>query len=160
MAKARDAIVQTKFKDAFVFRHMHGREALSELFDYQIELLSEDDSIKLEDVLGTPLTLTMQLQGGAERHFHGHVAQFTYAGTEGSFACYHARVRPWLWFLAMTVDCRIFQNLSVPDIVTEIFGKYPTASYTLDPQRGAQDARLLCPIQRNRSGLCSSAAGR
>ena len=58
----------------------------------------------------------MQLHDGGERYFHGHVVQFIYAGTEGSYACYHACVRPWLWFLAMTTDCRIFQNLSVPDI--------------------------------------------
>jgi type VI secretion system secreted protein VgrG len=150
MAATRDIIVETKLKDAS-FRRMRGREALSELFDYQVELLSEDDSVRLEDVLGTPLLLTMQLQGGAERHFHGHVAQLTYAGTEGSFACYHARVRPWLWFLSTTVDCRIFQNLSVPDIVTEIFGKYPSAAYTLK-LREQHDTREYC-VQYNESDL-------
>jgi type VI secretion system secreted protein VgrG len=131
MAAPRDVIVQTKLKDEFVFRHLQGREALSELFDYKIELLCENDSIKLEDILGTPIVLTMQLQDGGERHFHGHVIQFIYAGTDGSYACYHARVRPWLWFLEMTTDCRIFQNLSVPDIIEQIFSKYPMASYGL-----------------------------
>jgi type VI secretion system secreted protein VgrG len=131
MAATRDVTVQTKLKDEFVFRRMHGREALSELFDYQVELLCEDDTIKLEDILGTPIMLTMQLQDGGERYFHGHVIQFIYTGTEGSYACYHARVRPWLWFLTTTTDCRIFQNLSVPDIAEQIFKKYPNAAYSL-----------------------------
>ena len=38
------------------------------------------------------------------------------------------RARPWLWLLGLTYDCRIFQNLSVVEIVEEIFGKYPEAS--------------------------------
>jgi type VI secretion system secreted protein VgrG len=83
MAAIRDVTVQTKLKDAF--RRMHGREALSELFDYHVELPSEDDVIKLdviklEDILGTPIALTMHLQDGGERHFHGHVIQFIYTG--------------------------------------------------------------------------------
>ena len=69
MAATRDVVVQTKLKEEFVFRHMHGREALSELFDYHVELLCEDDTIKLEDILGTPITLTMQLHDGGERIF-------------------------------------------------------------------------------------------
>ena len=105
MAPTREVIVKTKLEDAFTFRHMQGREALSELFDYRVELLSEDDSIGLEDILGTPLQLEMTLQGGATRYFHGHVVQFAYAGTDGSYACYHASVRPWLWFLSTTTDC-------------------------------------------------------
>ena len=131
MAATREVIVDTTLPDSFTFRHMEGREALSELFDYRVELLSEDDGIALEEILGQPLMLTMALPEGGARQFHGHVVQFIYAGTEGSYACYHARVRPWLWFLSTTSDCRIFQNLSAPDIIEQIFSKYPVASYTL-----------------------------
>jgi type VI secretion system secreted protein VgrG len=129
MASAREVSVKTRLEDAFTFRHMQGREALSELFDYRIELLSEDDGIRLEDLLGTPLTLLIGLQDGGTRYLHGHMVQFVYAGTEGSHACYHARVRPWLWFLSTTTDCRIFQGLSVQEIIEQIFAKYPVASY-------------------------------
>jgi type VI secretion system secreted protein VgrG len=151
MAATRDITVQTKLQDAFVFRHLHGREALSELFDYHVELLSENDAIKLEDILGTPITLTMQLQDGGERHFHGHVIQFIYTGTEGSYACYHACVRPWLWFLTMTTDCRIFQNLSVPDIAEQIFKKHPSAAYSL-MLKEPHPVREYC-VQYNESDL-------
>ena len=130
MAATREVIVTTKLKDELTFRHMSGREGLSELFDYRVELLSENDGIKLEEILGTPLMLTLALPAGAERYFHGHVAQFVYAGTDGSYARYHARVRPWLWFLSTTTDCRVFQNLSVSQIIEQIFAKYPMASYT------------------------------
>ncbi|HEX5079028.1 MAG TPA: type VI secretion system tip protein TssI/VgrG [Geminicoccaceae bacterium] len=150
MAATREVIVDTKIAEAFTFRHMRGREAVSELFDYHVELLSESDTVKLEDLLGTPLLLSMELSG-ATRHFHGHVVHFAYAGTDGSYACYHARVRPWLWFLSTTTDCRIFQNLSVPKIIEQIFAKYPVASYTLDLSESHPD-RDYC-VQYNESDL-------
>ncbi len=53
MAATREVIVDTTLPDSFTFRHMEGREALSELFDYRVELLSEDDGIVLEDILGS-----------------------------------------------------------------------------------------------------------
>ena len=151
MAATREVIVQTNLADAFTFRHMHGREAISELFDYWVELLSEDDAIALEDLLGTPLMLTMQLPDGASRYFHGHIVQFAYAGTDGSYARYHARVRPWLWFLSTTTDCRIFQELAVPDIIEQIFAKYPVASYTFDLTED-HPPRTYC-VQYNESDL-------
>ena len=43
---------------------------------------------------------------------------------------YSAVVRPWLWFLTRTADCRIFQDMTVPDIVKTVFGDHrpPTSS--------------------------------
>ena len=37
---------------------------------------------------------------------------------------YQASLRPWLWFLTRTTDCRIFQDQSVPDIVAAVFGDH------------------------------------
>ena len=37
------------------------------------------------------------------------------------YGVYRAELRPWLWFLTRTSDCRIFQHKTVPDIVKEIF---------------------------------------
>ena len=34
---------------------------------------------------------------------------------------YRATLVPWLWFLTRTSDCRIFQNMTVPDIIKQVF---------------------------------------
>ncbi|MGI9500767.1 MAG: type VI secretion system Vgr family protein, partial [Geminicoccaceae bacterium] len=136
---------------ALAFRHMRGREAVSDVFDFHLELLSEDDGIALEDVLGTPISLTMQLENQGERYFHGYAAEFVYGGTDGSYARYLARVRPWLWFLSNSTDCRIFQNLSVPDIVKKIFSKYPNASYEFKINQSYPE-RVYC-VQYDESDL-------
>lgn len=43
----------------------------------------------------------------------------------------HARVilRPWLWWLTMASDNRIFQNMNTVDIVTSIFNKHGFSDY-------------------------------
>jgi len=38
--------------------------------------------------------------------------------------CYRAVLRPWLWFLTRTSNCRIFQDMSVPDIIKQVFCQF------------------------------------
>jgi type VI secretion system secreted protein VgrG len=35
-----------------------------------------------------------------------------------------ALLRPRLWFLTRTNDCKIFQNKSVPDIISDVLGEF------------------------------------
>ena len=41
-------------------------------------------------------------------------------------------VRPWLWFLTRTTDCRIFQDKTVPDIVKQVFGDHGFADFEFE----------------------------
>jgi type VI secretion system secreted protein VgrG len=43
---------------------------------------------------------------------------------------YRASVRPWLWYLTRTSDCKIFQNKSVVEILQEVLGDYGFAFET------------------------------
>ena len=66
-------------------------------------------------------------------------------------ASYEVVLRPWLWLLGLTHDCRIFQNLSVVEIVEEIFGKYPEANFDKRLQR-SYPPREYC-VQYDESDL-------
>ena len=109
--------------ELLIFR-MQADEALGRLFEFNMDLLSENASIALDDLLGKRVTVEMDLDGGATRYFDGFVSRFAQVGTIASFAHYRATVRPWLWFLTRTSDCRIFQQKTVPDIVKEIFREH------------------------------------
>jgi len=37
------------------------------------------------------------------------------------YGLYRATLSPWLWFLTRTSDCRIFQNMTVPAIIEQVF---------------------------------------
>ncbi len=56
---------------------------------------------------------------------------------------YRAEVVPWPWLLTRTTDCRIFQNLSTPDIITKIFGDFGFSDYKLE-LKGSFPKREYC----------------
>ena len=112
--------------DQLLFYRMTGEEELGRPFRYELHLLSQDDSIAIDRLLGNPAHVSVDCTGGSasmdgERIFHGLVSRFGLIGYVGRLALYHAELRPWLWFLSRTADCRIFQDKSVPEIAAEIF---------------------------------------
>jgi type VI secretion system secreted protein VgrG len=107
--------------DKLLFYRMTAHERLGRLFEFHLEVLSENPAIALHDVVAQPLGVHVEPPEGTPRHFHGLVTQFRLAGTLGRLARYSATVRPWLWFLTRTADCKIFQAMTVPDIIQAVF---------------------------------------
>ncbi|MDP9152488.1 MAG: type VI secretion system tip protein VgrG [Myxococcota bacterium] len=106
---------------SLLFSKMHGLESLGRLFEFDVELLSEDPSLDLSAVVGQSLTVRVELPSEAFRYFNGLVAQFKLAGTTGGYVRYQAVVRPAFWLLTRTANSRIFQRKTVPNVVKQIF---------------------------------------
>ncbi|MCO2864837.1 type VI secretion system tip protein VgrG, partial [Pseudomonas aeruginosa] len=102
-------------------QRMEGREELGRPFAYELELISENPDLPLDGLLGKPASLALELHDGSRRHFHGIVAACSQGSGNGQFASYQVTLRPWLWLLTRTSDCRIFQNQKVPDIIKQVF---------------------------------------
>lgn len=115
--------------DTLVLRRLRAVEQVSRAFRFELELLSEDGSIKPEQLLGQRMTVRFELPAGGTRYFDGLVSRFSWLGGEGRYARYQARVDPWLWYLTRSADCRIFQNKTVPQIVKQVFADYPMAAF-------------------------------
>lgn len=105
------------------------REALSELGEMSLGLLSAKPDLKPEAFLGQPVTVTLHTRGEGKRYFSGYVTRFGLGQPQGRRFGYQATVRPWLWFLTRTSDCRIFQEQSVPDIVKTVFQDHGIAKF-------------------------------
>jgi type VI secretion system secreted protein VgrG len=111
--------------DVLLFASMSGSEQLGQLSEFRVRLLSTDSKLKIADVLGKPMTLEINKSAdGGVRHFNGIVTRFCSTGWSGDFASYEAVVHPWLWLLTRASNCRIFQELSVPDIVKQVCDVY------------------------------------
>jgi type VI secretion system secreted protein VgrG len=151
MATTRPVSVKTTLGDDLVFHHLTGREEVSRPFRFELWLLSENDRIALEGLLGTPVGITIALIEGGERHLHGLVAEAAYAGTEGSYARYRLVLVPWIWFLGRTADCRIFQQQTAVEIVKAIFDEHPIAEIE-DRLTGGYETRDYC-VQYRESDL-------
>ncbi|MEJ1336054.1 MAG: type VI secretion system tip protein VgrG [Candidatus Sedimenticola sp. (ex Thyasira tokunagai)] len=111
-------------EDVLVFQRMDASESLSQPFNYELELLSEDGEIDYESLLAETATVTLLKADGSERFFNGYITNFSYAGTQDRFSRYRATLKPWLWFLSRTADCKIFQQKAVPDIIKEVFKEH------------------------------------
>jgi len=109
-------------KDALLFHAMSASERLSHPFEFDLELLSKDHDIELDDVVGQLITVRLDLPAERKtRYFNGYVSQFSYEGGVREFSQYHATLRPWFWLLTRKADCRIFQEKKVPEIIEQIF---------------------------------------
>ncbi|WP_024672788.1 type VI secretion system Vgr family protein [Pseudomonas syringae] len=107
--------------DVLLLKEMSGGDELGRLFSYDLQLTSVDGALDLNQLLGKPMSLSVQLAGGAQRYFHGIVARCSQNVTRDQFASYQVTLRPWLWLLTRTSDCRIFQNLTIPQIIKQVF---------------------------------------
>jgi len=109
--------------DVLLIKSMSMQEELGRLFNMSLELLSTDENINFEALLGQNVTLRLDLFGGGQRYFNGFVSRISQVDKVENFAVYQATVKPWLWFLTRTSDCKIFQHQTVPDIIQSIFSE-------------------------------------
>ena len=107
--------------DVLLLQSLDGSEELGRLFHYQLELTSENSAVKFDQLLGKPMGLTLELHDGGKRYFHGIACNCRQTVGNGQYAGYQVSLRPWLWLLTRTSDCRIFQNKTVPDIIKQVF---------------------------------------
>lgn len=110
-------------KDVLLLEAFQGREALSELFTFELELLSEKGDIDPKRLVGKSLTFSLQLADGGKRHFNGQVRRFSRGPAMANSGARHYRAElvPWLWFLTRRSNCRIFSQKSVKDIIEKVF---------------------------------------
>lgn len=120
MADGRNITVSTALGDKLLFAQMEGFDEISRCFRYETGLISKDINVKAEDILGTPVTITVRTDN-AKRFFHGIVAEFAFHEYREDYAHYRVVLRPWLWFLINRSDNRIFQKKSVVEIIEEVF---------------------------------------
>ncbi len=120
-------------------------EELSTPFHISLSLLSLDADIPFDALIRKAGSLSLYGQGvGTARVFNGVVNEVRYLGSGRRFSRYQLTLVPQVWFLSQRQDCRIFQQKSAKDIVTEVLddgsvtdyrfevsGTYPPKEYVL-----------------------------
>ena len=145
-AQRQVSITSALGADALLFSAMSASEQLGRLSEVRVQLVSDNHIVSIADVLGKPMTVTLDLSAGAGvRHFNGIVTRFSSTGWRGDLATYEATLHPWLWLLKKSSNCRIFQEKSVTDIIKEVCAKYGGAvSLSLGALTGDYPALTYC----------------
>jgi type VI secretion system secreted protein VgrG len=113
-------------KDVLCLASLSGHEELGRLFQYEVELLSENHNVKFEDIIGHNVTVRLNsTRNNNPRYFNGIISRFTQQASTSHYASYRATIVPWFWFLTRTSDCRIWsgsdKTRTVPEIIKELF---------------------------------------
>jgi type VI secretion system secreted protein VgrG len=132
--------------DAVVLERLSAFERLSELFSIVVDVIAPDGAVDFVPLLGTPVTVAMLASDtpGASRNFNGRLfeAQFTAATDMGVH--YRLTLKPWFALLSGNLGIRIFQNMSVPDILKKLIGeKGFDSDYKFDAA-GSYPPRTYC----------------
>jgi uncharacterized protein involved in type VI secretion and phage assembly len=122
-----------------------GTEGLSQLFGFQLYIQAEGDDIKADEVLGKDAMLTIK-NGSDTRQICGILSRFTWIAEVDKRTIFFAELVPVFWLLTQRFDCRIFQNKSVPEIVSEVINEAGITSDHLDKKllRGSYPQREYC----------------
>ena len=137
----------------FAVYSFSGYEEVGHCYEFVIELVSLSAEADLTALLGTPALLSIADRSGANRLVHGLIREMEQLHTGNRFTHYRAVLVPRLWFLRQIIDHRIFQNLSVVDIIQQILKEqgFPAdaSSFKLS---GTYDPREYC-VQYGESDL-------
>lgn len=126
-------------KDVLLLQSFEGREAISELFEFDLAMHSANHDIPLDVLIGEKASVFVKLTDKSERVINGIISEFRHTGTflledgvsSSLLSHYRMKIVPWFWTLMLNRDCRIFQNKNVPDIVREIFGEHRLAEFEM-----------------------------
>jgi type VI secretion system secreted protein VgrG len=118
-------------EDVLLLAGFSGHEAISRLFSFHLDLLTEHGPIDFTEIIGKNVTISVAQSDNTLRYFNGMVSQFAQSGSDTKFMHYQMEVVPWTWTLTRYADCKIFHNKKVGDILEQVF-----------QDRGFQDYKL------------------
>jgi type VI secretion system secreted protein VgrG len=100
-----------------------GSEGISTLFGYRLEMIAENKTkVPFDELLGQRLTIHMLLPDeSSETHLNGLCVRLAQAGRDEDFTTYEAEIVPDAWKLTRKAQSRIFQRMTVPEILKKVF---------------------------------------
>jgi type VI secretion system secreted protein VgrG len=97
-----------------------GTEEIHKPYEFEIELVAESPEVEFSDLLGRPACLGVADKSGGVRHVHGLIRHFRQLHTANLRTHYRCVLVPRLWFLSLVTDHRIFQNMTVLQIIEQV----------------------------------------
>lgn len=138
--------------DTFVVMSIEGREAISELYRFEVELMTENrNSVAFHKLLGDEATVSQLCDNGRETYFSGIVCaveqgeNMVEVQDDGlhEYTRFRISVVPKAWLLSQRQRSRIFQRQTVPDILKAVL-KDSNADFHLDQGQEEFEPRDYC----------------
>ncbi|AJO75961.1 MULTISPECIES: type VI secretion system tip protein TssI/VgrG [Pseudomonas] len=127
-----------------------GREAISQPFAFEVELVSAQAALDLESLLHKPAFLQLAQNGTG---IHGQIYRVAQGDSGKRLTRYSVTVRPHLAYLAHRINQRIFQNLSVPKIIGQVLEEHGIQSNAYEFKTGSVYPERVYCVQYDESDL-------
>lgn len=128
-------------KDVFVAVELHGEEANSELFQFNVELLSTEFEITAAQMVGQKVTASIHYLSDQTRYINGIVSQFCAYGVVDGVRRYTATIVPTMWLLTLSQSSTMHSGKTTKDIISAIL---KSASVDFKYNASANDKREYC----------------
>ncbi len=135
----------------FVLGGFVGSEEVSGLFNFRLEVTSDNQAIKGSDVIGKPVSFRIEdhadidsEQESATREFHGIISKVIQGQQSVDYRDYTLVVVPSAWFLTKRTDCRVFQKKSVVEIIEAVFNEAKFKDFDKSNVRGTYPKLEYC----------------
>lgn len=138
--------VQTPLgKDKLLLVGVSGTEGLSRLFNFQLDMLATNGTdVAFDKLLGQKITVELEVAPGkpAKRYISGICCRIWEDERDFTFTVYRMEIVPQLWLWTRKAQSRIFQQMSVPDILKKVCeGMDPAPAFEL---QGTFEKRDYC----------------
>ncbi len=109
-------------KDVLLLAGLSGSEAVSRLFHFRLAALAENKTdIAFDKLLGQKVSAALTLPDGkTQRYFTGLVRRVAQGERDNVFTSYELEITPPAWLLTRRSQSRIFQHVSVPDVLKKV----------------------------------------
>ena len=144
--------------DVLLFHGMQASEEMSRLCEYELDLLSAQGDVDLDDMLGKNVTVELELPDEATATSTA-TSRSSPRSAARALSPVHGDVRPWLWFLTRTADCRIFQEMTVPTSSRRCSPSHGVGDFDLELTGSYRKCDVLRAVPRDRLQLRQPADG-
>lgn len=151
----RQAKVTTELGDnVVVLERLSSSEHISDTFTIILDVIAQDGPIDFSAHLGSSVTVSMQQADvvGATRFFNGLLFESRMTDATDMGVHYRLILKPWFALLAQNLDIRIFQNLSVVDILKKVIAESGYDGDFAFDATGSYPVRTYC-VQYRESGF-------
>ncbi|WP_210639179.1 type VI secretion system tip protein VgrG [Pseudomonas sp. Tri1] len=109
---------------------LSGEESLNALGSHILNGINDGASLTLTTAVASHVTTTLH-KDALQRPMDFLVAEIRQLPADATAERYQLLLRPWLWWLSLASNNRVFQNLATSDIVTTIFKAHGFTDFQL-----------------------------
>lgn len=131
--------------DKILLESFSATERFNEPFSIEVDVITEDKDVDFTPCLGSGVSISIDGDATVARHFHGVLFEAARKSVDGGVAGrFRLSLRPWMSLLDLGRNSRIYQNMSVKDIIDDVIKRAGFTDYSINLSNRGLTQRNYC----------------